>query len=149
MSDKKKQDYDVGYGKPPKHSQFKKGQSGNPKGRPKNARGVLASVKRELDSKITVREGGRQVTMSKATAMAKRIVANALQGDPKALFTLLKLDPDLYGRLVPEVEAEEQAPGPEAVDFDILRDYFTATEGGDTEDEADGDTVEEENHEDA
>lgn len=148
MSEKKK-DYEVGYGKPPTHSQFRKGQSGNPKGRPKNARGVLASVKRELDSKITVREGGRQVTISKAEAMAKRLVANALQGDPKVMFALLKLDPDLYGQLTAEIEAEEQAAGPEAVDYDILRDFFTAMEGGDADAEGDGDTFEEENHDDA
>ena len=30
-------DYEVGYGRPPKSGQFKKGQSGNPKGRPRNA----------------------------------------------------------------------------------------------------------------
>lgn len=37
MTDKKKDGYEVGYGKPPRHSQFKKGQSGNRKGRPKGA----------------------------------------------------------------------------------------------------------------
>lgn len=49
-------DYDVGYGKPPKRTQFKKGKSGNPKGRPKGAKGVKASLKRELESKITIQK---------------------------------------------------------------------------------------------
>ncbi|WP_137703352.1 DUF5681 domain-containing protein [Marimonas lutisalis] len=127
MSEQEK-DYEVGYGKPPKHSRFKKGQSGNPKGRPKAAKGLLASVKRELDSKITVREAGGEVSISKAAAMAKRLVANALQGDLKALLALLKLDPDLYGRLAAEVEAEEHGAEPEPVDYDIIRAHLLAME---------------------
>ncbi len=36
-------DYEIGYGKPPKHTRFKKGQCGNPKGRPKGARNRLGT----------------------------------------------------------------------------------------------------------
>ena len=50
-------DYDVGYRKPPKHSQFKKGVSGNPRGRVKRGdpamRDILDSV---LNAKIAFRE---------------------------------------------------------------------------------------------
>lgn len=57
MSDEKK-DYEVGYGKPPKRTRFKKGQSGNPKGRPKGAKGFTASLKREMESKVTALSEG-------------------------------------------------------------------------------------------
>ncbi len=84
MSDDTK-DYEVGYGKPPKATQFKKGRSGNPKGRPKGAKGVNASLKRELETKVTVREGSHELRISKAEAIAKRLTAGALKGDTKLL----------------------------------------------------------------
>lgn len=73
-------DYEVGYGRPPKESQFKPGQSGNPRGRPKEAKGFKASLARELEAKITVREGDREVVMSKGEALAKRVVSMGLNG---------------------------------------------------------------------
>jgi hypothetical protein len=73
-------DDEVGYGKPPKATRFKKGQSGNPKGRPAGAKGVKASLKHELDSKITVREGGRDKKITKAEAIAKTVIASGLNG---------------------------------------------------------------------
>ncbi|WP_170369249.1 DUF5681 domain-containing protein [Ruegeria arenilitoris] len=142
MSDDEK-DYEVGYGKPPKHTRFKKGQSGNPKGRPKGARGLSASLKRELESKITVREGNREIRITKAEAMAKRLAASALKGDSKALLALLKLDADLFG----DSEAHDTEAGlsgrPEPVDYDILRDFFSSPQAGqedveDQEDDCDG-----------
>lgn len=88
----KDQNYDVGYGKPPKSGQFKKGQSGNPKGRPKGAKGVKASLKRELTSPITVRERGREIKLSKAEVLAKGLMGDALKGDAKARMEILRLD---------------------------------------------------------
>ncbi|WP_171052628.1 DUF5681 domain-containing protein [Ruegeria sediminis] len=130
-------DYEVGYGKPPKTSRFQKGQSGNPKGRPKGAKGLNASLKRELESKITVREGNREIRISKAEAMAKRITTGALKGDPKMLMALLKLDAELFNVVESEAEANAGAGLPEPVDFDILRDFFSAPRAGeeDIEDE--------------
>ncbi|MEP2530922.1 DUF5681 domain-containing protein [Shimia sp.] len=124
MSDQQ-QDYEVGYGKPPKSGQFKKGQSGNSKGRPKAAKGILASLKRELETKIAVREGNREVCMSKAEAMAKQIIAKALKGDPQAMMVILKLDPELFGAAADGVEPLSTKEVPEDVDYDILRDFFT------------------------
>ncbi|SLN76692.1 DUF5681 domain-containing protein [Ruegeria meonggei] len=130
MSDDTKE-YEVGYGKPPKATQFKKGRSGNPKGRPKGAKGVNASLKRELEAKITVREGNREVRISKAEAIAKRVTASALKGDTKMLMALLKLDTDLFNTSDMDAQESARAVEPDSVDFDILRDFFSSHPDGD------------------
>lgn len=58
--------YDVGYGKPPVASRFKPGQSGNPRGRPKNARNVRTLLAAALAQRITIREGERTAEAARA-----------------------------------------------------------------------------------
>ena len=84
-------DYEVGYGKPPKHTRFKKGKSGNPGGRPKGTKNFKTDFEEELRSPIRVREGGKAVVMSKQRAMVKGLTAKALQGDLKALGAVTQL----------------------------------------------------------
>lgn len=81
--------YEIGYRRPPKDGQFKKGKSGNPKGRPKGSKNFITLLEKELDQPVVVNENGRKKKVSRRQAMAKRIVADALQGDRKALFLLL------------------------------------------------------------
>ncbi len=73
--------YEVGYGKPPAHTQFKKGQSGNPRGRPKGSLNIATTLKRELASRVTVTENGRQKTLTKGEATIKQLVNRSAQGD--------------------------------------------------------------------
>jgi hypothetical protein len=77
--------YEVGYGKPPKDTRFKPGQSGNPRGRPKGRLNASEVLSRELDQKVSVREGGTTVRMSKRDAAIKRLVADAIGGKKYAL----------------------------------------------------------------
>ena len=78
-------DYEVGYGKPPKASQFKKGQSGNPRGRPrKQPKDVAAHMAELLAENRTVRVDGKPVRMSGEELIARRLMEKALKGDPKA-----------------------------------------------------------------
>ena len=84
-------DYEVGYGKPPKHTQFKPGESGNPKGRPKGTKNLATDLSEELAEKIVVNEGGKQLKISKQRAMIKSLLAKALKGDTRAATVLLKL----------------------------------------------------------
>jgi hypothetical protein len=83
-----------GRGNPPEHSRFKKGVSGNPKGRPKRKReGQLVSdIISQVQNTLTAyREGGRTKLASRLKLILKKLVNAALGGDPKSaddLFTL-------------------------------------------------------------
>jgi uncharacterized protein DUF5681 len=83
--------YEVGYGKPPAATRFKPGRSGNPKGRPKGSRNFEHDLKDELGEKVLVREGQRELRISKQRAMIKSLAAKALRGDVGAIKALVDL----------------------------------------------------------
>lgn len=89
-------EYEVGYKKPPKRSQFKPGESGNRKGRPKRETNVGSAIVRELAVKISVRENNVTKKLTKAQAMAKNVVQKAMSGDMKAVSQLVKLMPKQF-----------------------------------------------------
>ena len=86
-----KRDYSVGYGKPPVHSRFRPGQSGNPRGKAKGRKNLATALLEELSERVVVTENGRQRKLSKQTLILKRMVSDAAQGDAKARDQLLKL----------------------------------------------------------
>ena len=93
MSDKH---YHVGYAKPPVDSQFKKGVSGNAKGRPKGKKNFVSDFAEEMSEMVAVNEKGRpprQVT--KQRALIKALLARAVSGDMKAYRVVLGLMPQL------------------------------------------------------
>jgi len=71
---------DVGHGKPPKQTQFKKGQSGNPRGRPKGSKNLNTLIKRELESRITIDQNGMKRKIRRKEALVKGLVNDALKG---------------------------------------------------------------------
>jgi len=83
--------YDVGYGKPPKRSQFQKGQSGNPKGRPKGSLNVATALERELNQRVTIKENGVTRSITKFEAAIKQMVNKAATGDAKAIQFLMSV----------------------------------------------------------
>jgi hypothetical protein len=87
----KSDDYNVGYGKPPVHSRFKPGQSGNSKGRPKGVRNFKTDVQTTLKAPVRVTRGGKPRNVSTQAAMLLRLREKALGGDARALNRLLGL----------------------------------------------------------
>lgn len=81
--------YKVGYGKPPKSGKFTKGQSGNPKGRPKGSKNLATIVLRESRQPVRVSgpRGSRSVTKAEAAVM--QLSNKAAQGDLRAQRELL------------------------------------------------------------
>lgn len=102
--------YNIGYGKPPKHTQFKKGKSGNRFGC--RLRMPLLDPKtileRELGKKITIQENGRKKRTTTMHALFKSLLARAFKGDRYAIEKIFKYLE--AGRLdFPEVREVTQA----------------------------------------
>ena len=79
----------VGYGRPPTKTQFKKGQSGNPNGRPKGSKNLDQAMEAELQTKVIVREGGKEIVLTRGEVVTKAVVAKAMKGDIPAVKTVL------------------------------------------------------------
>lgn len=84
-------DYEIGYGRPPKHSRFKKGQSGNPEGRQKGSRNFNTDLDEVLSMKVTVTENGRTRKVTSRAAALQRLREKALNGHTRALEQFLTL----------------------------------------------------------
>ena len=83
--------YEIGFGKPPKHSRFRKGLSGNPQGRPKGRRNLATVLERTLQEKVVINENGVRRTVTKLEAAVKQLVNKAAAGDLAALRQLTAL----------------------------------------------------------
>jgi uncharacterized protein DUF5681 len=108
-----KDDYKVGYKKPPEHSRFQKGQSGNKNGRPKGTKNLKTDLVEVLREKITIRQGERTMKVTKQRGFVLSLVAKALKGDSRASNVLLTvigriIDPDSGLNMEPALTAEER-----------------------------------------
>ena len=81
----------VGYKHPPRANQFRPGQSGNPSGRPKGARNFRSELREELSEVVTVRDGDREIEVSKQRALIKSVVAAAIDGNQRAAASVLAM----------------------------------------------------------
>jgi len=123
MSSNKEQDavstfgsYEVGHCKPPKHSQYQKGKSGNPKGRPKGVKNADTVLNEMFAAPITAVVNGKPTKMQFSAIMSHKLKAAVIAGDLKAL----KMAFDLYAKhgKVPDTSATAgSATGQTAIDM--------------------------------
>lgn len=141
--------YEVGYGKPPAHSRWVKGQSGNAKGRKKGSRGLKTDLDEALKTQLTITVNGKK---RKGTTQALALYAMAMKaatGDMRAIKQLTdlilsvfgpddrngdgtrlsSLDQELLKRLLDRVEVDDSATPDAAVPIDNNSDCNTATPG--------------------
>ena len=79
----------VGYKRPPVHTRFQKGQSGNPRGRQKGVRNFASDAKKVLELPVTLNDMGKSKRVSTQEALFMRMREKALKGDARALDRLL------------------------------------------------------------
>ena len=88
-SDDNDDNYQVSYGRPPKHTRFKPGQSGNPRGRSKKSKDINTLIQAELDKTILATEHGKPKRITKREAIVTQLVNQAIQGETKPLQLVL------------------------------------------------------------
>jgi hypothetical protein len=128
MSDRKNpkaSDYVVGYGKPPKTSQFVAGKSGNPKGRPKGSRSVGAILQDIIQKKLAVTENGKTRRLTALEVMLRRLANDAMRSDAGAMKLLLSL----IDRYAESTETSLRLDDMLAEDRDILAQYLPSSDG--------------------
>ena len=77
-------DYKVGRGRPPKAFRWKKGQSGNPRGRPRKKPDKRAILERLMNERVVIREDGRPLKVTKEEALFRCHLAKAIKGDTRS-----------------------------------------------------------------
>ena len=94
-------DYEVGYRKPPGHTRFKKGQSGNPKGRPAGAKNLSTLLSEALNEPVVVTENGGHRKITKRQAIITQLVNRSATADLRAIKILLDMLRDIEGQTEP------------------------------------------------
>jgi hypothetical protein len=112
MHKKKDGAYEVGYGKPPRRNQFPKGQSGNPKGRPRHSKNVATLAREALYAQVEVTENGRRRRVSKLEVGFKQLANRIAKGELVAIRLLLTI-PGVQRELV-ELNSSSRPLTPEA-----------------------------------
>lgn len=108
-------DYEVGYGKPPKATQFQKGQSGNPNGRAKGAKGLRTILTEVVHARQTIRIAGEPVTGSRLQLMVLTLATRAAAGDLKATEKLVPLVIQYLGVEDPGKDRQTLSPHDQAL----------------------------------
>ena len=103
-----KREYAANYRKPPVHTLFKKGQSGNPRGRtPKNLPALLAAA---LNEKVIVTENGKRRQITKREAVIAQLVNKSAAAELRATKMLIDMLRDVEKKAEPAPEKNPFAP---------------------------------------
>ena len=124
--------YEVGYGRPPVHSRFNLGKSGNPKARPKGRFNARTTVEKVCNRQVTVREGDRKRQVGSFEALTLSTMSHALQGKDKARADVFGLVKSVgLAQEIPEQSIVEPVTANDAeIVADFLRRNGAPTENG-------------------
>jgi len=109
--------YEVGYGRPPKHSQFQKGQSGNLNGRPKGTQNLRDQMLEVYTRPVNLKQGSNLRSVPRVVALLEVQFQQALKADvpsQKAVFNNLK---ELGG-----LDQEPDSSVPEAEKYELTNE---------------------------
>jgi len=102
-------DYEVGYGKPPRDTRFKRGQSGNPRGRPPGAKNLSSLLNVFFYKLVVATENGGRKRISKREAIVTQLVNRSAAADFRAIKILLDI--------VRDIERQTEPVSPETAEF--------------------------------
>jgi hypothetical protein len=109
MPPKTRRDYEVGYGKPPRDTRFKEGQSGNPRGRPPGLKNLKTLLSEALNEPVVVAENGGHRKITKRQAIITQLVNRSATADLRAIKILLDM--------LRDIESQTEPASPETAAF--------------------------------
>jgi hypothetical protein len=119
--------YNVGYGKPPRSNQFRKGQTGNPRGKRKGEENVISAFRRHVLKRVKIRDGDKLRTITLAEAVILKNYNAALQKDAFAMGNIFRLAEE-SGEFVDQTDSK-QVGMPIAVPEKVTMEEFMAEYG--------------------
>jgi len=130
MPPKTGRDYEVGYGKPPLHTRFEKGQSGNPKGRPRGRKNLSSLLNEVLNGWVIVVENGRRKKITKREAIITQLVNKSAAADLKATQIVLALLQEVEAQADGAVEQTALTEADHQI-IERIRERLRTENGGD------------------
>ena len=121
-------DHEVGYRKPPRHTRFTKGQSGNPRGRPPGAKNLKTLLSDALKEFVIVSENGRRRKITKREAIITQLVNRSASADFRAIKILLDMVRDIESQTEPASAETASFSGADAKVIEQLRARFSKAE---------------------
>lgn len=101
-------DEPVGYKRPPRKHQFQPGRSGNPKGRPRGAKGLRQILEGEFSQRMRIMEGDKPLKVSKLQLIVKRELEKAMAGNQRAIEHVISLNIQMFGLGTDEPKEDEE-----------------------------------------
>jgi uncharacterized protein Veg len=122
-------EYEVGYGRPPRHTRFVKGQSGNPHGQPPGAKNLKTLLDEALNEPVTVTDNGGRRKLSKRQAIITQLVNRAAIADFRAIKMLFDILRDIEGHNEP---ASAEASGFTEADEKVIAQLIARLSTGES-----------------
>ena len=133
MRPNKQRDYEVGYGKPPRHTRFKPGQSGNPRGRPSGSKNLSTLLSDALYESVVIADNGGRRRVSKREAIVTQLVNRSATADWRAVKILLEILRDLEGQTDPASSETSAFTAADEKVIEQLRARFSKAKADDRE----------------